>query len=56
VLQAADTTVNGVHAISLYSSADPTHGVVLLGMTPGQTAANLLSAHTTFNNGHAIIT
>jgi hypothetical protein len=56
VLQATDTTVNGVHAISIYSSADPTHGVVLLGMTSGQTAANLLSAHTTFSNGKAIIT
>ena len=56
VLQAADTMVGGVHAISLYSSADPTHGVVLLGMTGGQTAANLLASHTTFSGGNAVIT
>jgi hypothetical protein len=55
-LQAADTTVNGVAAIDLYNSADPTHGIVLTGMTAGQTAANLLSSHVTFSNGDAIIT
>ena len=56
VLYAANTTVNGVAAISIYSSADPTHGIILTGMTAGQTAANLLSSHTTFSNGNAIIT
>ena len=56
VLKSQDTTVGGVHAISLYSSLDPTHGVVLLGMTSAQTAANLLSIHTSFSAGHAIIT
>ena len=56
VLQAADTIVDGVKAISLYSSADPTHGVVLTGMTNGQTAANLLTSHASFSNGHAIVT
>ena len=55
VLTTANTTVNGVQAISIYSSASPNSGIVLTGMTGGQTAGNLLSAHTTFNNGHAVI-
>jgi hypothetical protein len=54
-LKSKDTTVGGVHAISLYSSADPTHGIILLGTTSGQSAANLLNSHTSFNAGHAII-
>jgi hypothetical protein len=54
-LQAHDTTVNGVHAISLYSSADPIHGIVLTGMAPSQTAADLLANHLTFAGGHALI-
>jgi hypothetical protein len=41
-------------AISIASSADPTHGVVLLNLT-GQTAATLLATHTTFAGGHALI-
>ena len=56
LLKAADTTVNGVHAISLYSSADPTHGIILTGMTAGQTASDLLANHTTFTNGCAVVT
>ncbi len=56
VLMAANTTVNGVNAISLYSSATPTHGIVLLGMSSTLTASNLLSAHTTFSGGQAVIT
>jgi len=56
VLMAANTTVNGVNAISLYSSASPTHGIVLLGMSSTLTASNLLSAHTTFSGGQAVIT
>lgn len=56
MLKATDTTVNGVHAISLYSSADPYHGIVLLGETTGQTAADLLAHHTTFAGGFAFIT
>ncbi len=54
-LRAADTSVNGVHAISLYSSADAAHGIVLLGMPSSLTAANLLSSHTTFGNGQALV-
>jgi hypothetical protein len=54
-LSAIDTTVDGAHAIYLYSSADPTHGVVLEGLSSGLTAANLLSSHLTFVDGHAII-
>ena len=56
VLHVADTTVNGAAAISVYSGADPTHGILLTGMTGGQTAANLMSGHLTFSNGNAIIT
>jgi len=55
-LQAYDTTVDGVAAIAIASSADPSHGIVLLDMTDGQTAANLLATHTTFSGGHAIVT
>jgi uncharacterized repeat protein (TIGR03803 family) len=56
VLYAADTSIDGVNAISLYSSADPTHGIILTGMTAGQTASDLLANHTTFSNGCAVIT
>jgi hypothetical protein len=55
LLQAYDTTVGGVHAIAIASSTDLTQGVVLLNMTGGQTAANLLTSHTTFIGGHALI-
>jgi hypothetical protein len=54
--QAFDTTVNGVNAISISSTADPTHGVVLLGVTANQTASDLLANHTSFANGHFAIT
>jgi hypothetical protein len=54
--QAFDTTVNGVNAISITSKADPTHGVVLLGVTANQTASDLLANHTSFANGHFAIT
>lgn len=55
VLKAADTSVGGVHAIDLYSSADPSHGVVLEGLSSTFKAASLLSSHTTFSGGHALI-
>ena len=54
-LRAFDTTVGGNHAISIASSADLTHGVVLLNVSAGLTASNLLSSHTTFSGGHALI-
>jgi hypothetical protein len=54
-LLAYDTTVGGVHAIALASSADLAHGVVLLNAGSSLTAANLLSAHTVFLGGHALI-
>ena len=54
-LRAYDTTVGGVHAIAIASSGDAAHGIVLLNMTGGQTAANLLASHTTFAGGHALI-
>jgi hypothetical protein len=54
-LVAFDTTVGGNHAIVLASSADPSHGIVLLNFSAGLTAANLLVTHTNFTNGHALI-
>ena len=54
-LRASDTTIDGVHAISLYGSADPSHGVVLAGVSGSQTAADLLANHTRFVDGHALI-
>jgi hypothetical protein len=53
VLHAADTTYNGQHAISLYSSADSTHGVVLANTT--MQAATLMASHVTFGGGMAVI-
>ena len=55
-LRVSDTTVGGVHAIAIYSGASPSYGVVLTGMTGGQTAASLLGSHLTFGNGQAIVT
>ena len=52
---AANTNVGGIAAISIYSSENPSTGIVLGGMTNGQTAADLLAKHLTFSNGHAII-
>jgi serralysin len=54
VLQAFDTTVSGNAAIAITSSADRTHGIVLLS-TSGQTAASLLPSHLTVTDGHALI-
>ena len=57
VLRATNTSVNGTSAISIYSSADPTHGVVLTsgGSSNFTTAADLLANHVTFVGGHALI-
>ena len=54
-LQINDTTVGGVHAIAIASSADPAHGLVLLNMPTGDTAAALFAGHVTFSGGHALI-
>ncbi len=54
-LAAFDTTVGGQHAVSLASNADLAHGVVLLGMGPGQTAADLMAHHLTFAGGEALV-
>jgi hypothetical protein len=56
LVHAFDTTVNGAHAISIASSADPTHGVVLLGVAASQTALDLMSNHSNVANGHLTIT
>ena len=54
-LLAFDTKVNGNHAIALASSSDLLHGIVLTNVTGGLTAASLLTSHTTFIGGHALI-
>jgi hypothetical protein len=56
VLHATDTTYNGQHAISFYSGADPTHGIVLADVGSGMKAATLLSSHLTYSGGVAVIT
>jgi hypothetical protein len=48
-LQMHQFTVGSVNDVSIYNSADPSHGVVLL----NETTANL---HTNFLGGHALIT
>ena len=55
ILQAANIMVDSMAAISLYSSADPTHGIILTGLDQGLTASNLVANHTTFRNGNALI-
>ncbi|MDR3471158.1 MAG: C2 family cysteine protease [Devosia sp.] len=55
VLKAANTTLNGQNAIAIYSSANPTHGIVLTGVSPTMTASNLLTSHLVFSNGNALI-
>ena len=56
VLRAAGTICNGQDAITLYSNADQSHGVVLTGVSGGMTAAALLANHLTFSGGYAVIT
>jgi hypothetical protein len=56
VLHAVNTTYDGQHAIALYSSADPTHGVVLADVSSGLKAATLMAGHVTFGGGGAVIT
>jgi hypothetical protein len=55
VLQAANTTYNGQKAISLFSSADPSHGIVLANVGNSLKAATLAS-HVTVSGGIAVIT
>jgi exo-beta-1,3-glucanase (GH17 family) len=55
-LLAFDTFVGGNHAIALASNGDLAHGIVLLNVSGGLTAANLLASHTSFTGGHALIT
>ena len=57
ILKASNTSLNGTSAISIYSSADPKHGVVLIsgGTSNFTTAADLLANHLTFVGGHALI-
>ncbi len=54
-LKAFDTTVNGSAAIALASTNDSLHGLVLTNVTGGLNAATLLTSHTTFVGGHALI-
>jgi hypothetical protein len=46
-LEVYDTQVNGAQAIALTGSGDLSHGLVLTGLAPGDTAANLISHHLT---------
>ena len=54
-LLAFDTKMNGNPAIALTSSSDPLHGIVLTNVSGGFTSATLLTLHTTFVDGHALI-
>ncbi len=54
-LLAYDTKINGNAAIALTSSSDPSHGIVLTNVSGGLTAATLLTSHTNFVGGHALI-
>ena len=47
--------MGGNPAISLYSTADHNHGVVLTGVGGGMTASDLLSNHLVINAGIAKI-
>jgi len=47
--------VGGVYAIAIASSADLEHGLVLLNMPLGETAADLVASHVDFSVGHALI-
>ena len=50
-VHAADTLLNGLHAVSIYDSLAPNAGVVLVG---GMTAAELMASHVTYAHGDAI--
>ena len=52
MLQAANIMVDSMAAISLYSSADSTHGIILTGLDQGLTTTKLVANHTTFRNGN----
>ncbi len=55
-LRATATTYNSQAAITLYSTADLSHGIILTGYNSAVTAANIISGHTNFIGGHALIT
>ena len=55
VLVASDTSVGGVAAISIYSSSDPTHGIVLLNSAALGNAASLMASHVTVSGGIATV-
>lgn len=55
VLTVGSGTYNGHAAITLYSSADPTHGVILVGYGTTVTSASVLANDTNFIGGHALI-
>ncbi len=54
-LKAFDTQVNGAQAIALAGSGDLSHGVVLTGLTQGETAGALLAHHLTVSGSLATI-
>ena len=53
-VHAADTLVNGVHAVAIYDSAAPNDGVVLTGLAGSWTAATIMASHVTYAHGDAI--
>ena len=54
-LRATDTTIAGVHALSIYTQTDPGHGIILTGMASSLTAADLLANHLTIGANTATV-
>ena len=54
-LDARDTTIDGVPAVTLFSTANPSLGVVFRGMGGGDTAASLLNNHLAYRDGYATV-
>jgi hypothetical protein len=53
-VMAADTLLNGVHAVSIYDTLAPNSGVVLAGLDASVSAADIMEHHLTFSRGDAI--
>ncbi len=56
VLTVGSGTYDNQAAITLFSLADPTHGVILVGYGTMVTSDSVPTNHTTFIGGHAVIT
>jgi Bacterial pre-peptidase C-terminal domain len=53
-LRMSDTTVNAAHAVSMYDSRDPSHGIVLTSL-PSSVTAFTLQSHVSFSSDLAIL-